>query len=85
MALDVGQAFDPSAVSVLEYTTRARAQALFYQTPEDQRDGLVVPQNDWFAPNGHQLAPNALCRADVRYLARLPLKMSYPDQARHIA
>lgn len=88
VAVDLGQAVDPTAIAVLDVTTRAEAVARYYAYSDDTRPaGVLVPQREWYhaTGDGGLKDANALARVDVRHLERLPLRMSYVDQVAYIA
>jgi hypothetical protein len=79
VGLDVGQSVDLSAVAVLQVTTRQdRVDAMI--------DGKGQPISmSWYRKAGGGIKnPRGIDRIDVRHLERLPLKMPYPEQVRHI-
>lgn len=85
MSVDLGQAMDPTAISVLEVATRRDAVAAQYTDPPGDLASLVTLE--WFKKDatGALRSPQAAVRVDVRHLERLPLRMSYPDQVAHLA
>ena len=70
VSVDLGQSIDPTAIAVLEVTTRAEALEARYDDPP----GPPVPK-DWFGQTGGLKHPERVCRVDVRHLERLPLRM----------
>lgn len=88
LSVDLGQTIDPTAVAVLETTTRRAAVDAFYGTPEDRREGMIVPPLDWYytglGASGNLKHPNHVVRIDVRHLERLPLRTSYVDVVEHV-
>ena len=85
VSVDLGQRIDPTAIAVLEVTTRRDAVMAQYSTdPPTPSDDV---QLSWFQTNtdGGVREPNAPARIDVRYLERLPLRMPYPEQVAHVA
>lgn len=77
---DVGQSVDPSAIAVLEVTTRQdRLNATMDAPVADP-----IPM-DWYPTGGGGIKdPQGVDRIDVRHLERLPLKMPYPEQVKHV-
>jgi hypothetical protein len=86
LAVDLGQSIDPTAVAVLQVTTRQDAVFASVDAKEPT-PGAVVPPLDWFRVPGIGALkdPDAVARMDVRYLERLPLRMPYPAQIEIIA
>jgi hypothetical protein len=84
LSADLGQAHDPTALAVLEVSTRKDAVAAQFTDPPGDLAALVT--NNWFRLNsdGGVMEPNAAVRVGVRHLERLPLRMSYPDQTAYI-
>jgi len=77
---DVGQSVDPSAIAVLEITTRQDRLDAMMGNPEVNS----IPK-DWYPEGGGGIKdPLGVDRIDVRHLERLPLKMAYPDQVEHV-
>ncbi|MCX7057276.1 MAG: hypothetical protein NTZ79_08795 [Proteobacteria bacterium] len=85
MSVDLGQSIDPTAIAVLEVSTRADAVAQQFTDPPGELAAHV--SLDWFTKDaeGRLRYPKHAVRVDVRYLERLPLRMPYPDQIAHIA
>jgi hypothetical protein len=79
VSVDLGQSIDPTAICVLEITTRRAAADARYHDPP----GPQVPE-DWYGPSGGLKHPNRVHRLDVRHLERLPLRMPYPEQVEYI-
>lgn len=75
VAVDVGQAIDPTAIAVMEIVARVDADRSKAITPHDL-DMVIVAE---------QKAPGGLASIDVRHLERLPLRMPYPEQIAHVA
>lgn len=87
LSVDLGQTIDPTAVAVLEVTTRRDAVDAYYSTPEPLPDAIVPPL-DWFytgvGASGNLKHPNHSVRIDVRHLERLPLRTNYVDVVDHV-
>lgn len=83
VSVDLGQTIDPTAIAVLEVTTRQDAVMAQYDDPP----GRTPPSLDWFSTNtdGGPRQPNTPARIDVRHLERLPLRMPYTEQVAHVA
>ena len=79
LSVDLGQTIDPTAIAVLEVTTRQDAVMAQYDDPPGP-----APPMDWFRTNtdGGVRQPNTPARIDVRYLERIPLRTPYPDRSR---
>ncbi len=84
VSVDLGQQADPSAVAVLEVSTRQDAVDAQYTDPPGELASLV--KLAWFqgGVDGGVLYPGAAVRVDVRHLERLPLKLDYTVQVEHI-
>lgn len=75
VAVDLGQSVDPTAIAVLEVSSRLTLEGPQCVTAHDA-DLLYA---------AHARAPDQPGRIDVRHLERLPLRMSYPDQINYVA
>jgi hypothetical protein len=84
VSADLGQAMDPTAVSVMEVSTRQHAVNAQFMDPEGELAGLVA--KDWHGtgPEGGLLHASRVVRMSVRHLERLPLRMNYVDQVAYI-
>src|ERR1700674_4690622 len=84
LSADLGQQADPTALAVLEVTTRANVVYDYYGTPEALRG--VEPPREWFPKgrDGGPVQPTRVVRIDVRHLERLPLRMNYLDVMEHV-
>jgi hypothetical protein len=86
VSCDLGQSFDPTAIAILEATTRGIAHARYWNYDDENRPAdVLVPPRAWYTNSGGVAYPNAIARLQVRYLERLPLQMPYPDQVAAIA
>ena len=85
VALDLGQSLDPSAIAVLQVTSRQTAHVLYRYAHPNVPPELVAPTLDWYEPDRRIRWPRYPARIDVAYLSRLPLRMPYPDQIDRVA
>lgn len=88
VSADLGQSIDPTAVAVLEVTTRDDIRARFWDAPESEQANLIEPPREWYKQSAGGLTfqhPKLPVFIDVRHLERLPLQMPYPAQVEHIA
>ncbi len=81
VSVDLGQQVDPTAIAVLEVTTRQEELNKHLADP----DAPSPVTMDWYPKGGGGIKnPGGVHRIDVRHLERLPLKMAYPDQIAHV-
>jgi hypothetical protein len=88
VSADLGQAMDPTAIGVLEVSTRQDAVNAQYLDPPGELAKAVTlrwweDQHGKFRDGGPQYPRHAV-RMDVRHLERLPLRMNYVDQVAYI-
>jgi hypothetical protein len=85
VSVDLGQTVDPTAIAVLEVSTRRDAVNAQFTNPPGELAKAV--QLDWFdSEHDRSLCyPRLPVRADLRHLERLPLRMAYPAQVAHLA
>lgn len=93
LAVDLGQSIDPTAIAVLEATTRREIVAHAVRTLTDYQPGEPdSPPLEWFRPEewggnsqmNRLKDPGSVARLDVKYLERLPLRTSYNDVVAHV-
>jgi hypothetical protein len=94
LSVDLGFSIDPTAIAVIEATTRREIAELAARTlPNYQPGEPGSPPLDWFTPENERGSsrtnrlkhPSRVARLDVRHLSRLPLRTSYPDVVSHVA
>lgn len=88
VSADLGQSIDPTAIAVLEVTTRRDVVRNFYAFDDETRPAdIEAPPNEWFAimAGGGLREPAMPVRIDVRHLERLPLRTNYVDVVQHIS
>ncbi|MFI5230025.1 MAG: hypothetical protein ACHQWU_13210 [Gemmatimonadales bacterium] len=89
VSVDLGMAIDPTAISILEITTRGTIRDRYYAAPDDARGALMAPPLAWFdtrpGGSGGLRETGRPVFVDVGYLERLPLRVAYPDQVAHVA
>ena len=79
VGVDLGQTIDPTAIAVLEITTRRDILNAHLADP----DGPDRPPMTWYRTKGDARVlaePDSPARIDVRHLERLPLRMDYTAQ-----
>lgn len=80
IGIDIGKIGDPTALSVAEAVRRDTGRVRYGRR---QTLGGVNHKGEWIPPTG--VDPIYVTEYFVRHIERLPLGMSYPDQATYIA
>ena len=80
IGIDIGKVHDPSATCATEVTQAATGR---FRQRGKMTPGRCDPRGFWIPPQGIQ----EICYTHytIRHITRLPLGMSYPDIAQHIA
>jgi hypothetical protein len=92
LSVDLGQSIDPTAVSVIERSSRWQIVKDYRQsTPDSKAGDPGSPPVEWFRGEEYGFNdltrlknPSSVGRLDVRYLERLPLGTSYPHIVSHV-
>lgn len=80
IGIDIGQVSDPSAICVAETSQRDTGRIRY---SKEQVPPRYNPRGEWLPAKGAE--PVLVTEFTIRHIQRLPLGMSYPEQATHIA